>query len=119
MKMRLDSISDRGVNGKERLGFVAERACNAKNFVVFASNKTKGGFHNRSKNAFWFPAQSLNAGDRVVLYTSKAGSMAKKPNEHGTSTYFFYWGLDAPLLERDKDLVVLAEVPNWKLSTSL
>jgi hypothetical protein len=115
MALVITGIGDKGNLSNERVGFRAKSKSDLKYFVVFYTKFTENGFYNRSKNAFWFAPEAIEAGDKVVLYT-KSGTDAFKNNEDGTKTFFKYWGLDQPIFTDDKKGIVVAEVNNWVLS---
>ena len=115
MALIITGIGDKGKLSDERVGFRVTSKGDLKYFVVFATRFTETGFYNRSKNAFWFAPEEIQAGDRVVLYT-KAGADSFQNNDDGTKTYFKYWGLSQPIFANETNGIVIAEVDNWSLS---
>lgn len=115
MEIVLKSIGDKGDLNNERIGFNVLTTCELKYFMVIRTKKTDGGFQNRGTDYFWFLPQQVNANDKIVLY-SRQGQSSVKQNADGTKTYFFYWGLSSPIFMNVNDIVVLANVKNWKLS---
>lgn len=115
MEIILKSIGDKGDLNNERIGFSVLTTCELKYFMVIRTKKTDGGFRNKGSDFFWFLPQQVKANDKVVLYT-KEGQSSVKDNLDGTKTYFFYWGLTSTIFNNPKDIVVLANIKNWKLS---
>lgn len=115
MEIILKNIGDKGDLRNERIGFDVLSTCELKYFLVIRSKKTDGGFQNKGTDYFWFLPQQVKAKDKVVLY-SKSGQNSVNENPDGTRTFFFYWGLKAPIFKNSDDIVVLANIKNWKLS---
>lgn len=70
---------------------------------------------NKVLRCFWFPDQPVKKGDLVVLYTKK-GTYKEKQNTHGSTTYFYYWGLDAPIWHHRRRTLVVMELADWDSS---
>lgn len=115
MEIILKSIGDKGDLNNERIGFTVVTSCELKYFLVIRTKKTDGGFQNKGTDYFWFLPQQVKENDKIVLY-SKKGQNSVKDNLDGTKTYFFYWGLNSPVFKSSDDIVVLANIKNWKLS---
>ena len=113
MALKITSIGDKGIPKDERVGFAVLSPCDLKNYLVFRTHFTETGFYNRSSNAFWFTPTEVRAGDKVVLYTKSGGSSIKRNND-GSTTYFFYWGLPAPIFTSATDCVVLVDINGWE-----
>lgn len=116
MELKISGVSDKGDLNNERVGFDVIRDCELKFYQLFRTTfSDKGGFYNRSKNAFWFAPKAVKAGDKIVVYT-RTGKDNLKLNSNGTTTYWLYWGLEEPIFKTEKDGVVLVEIKNWELS---
>jgi len=115
MEIVIKSIGDKGDLANERVGLTVLVTCELKYFLVIRTKKTDGGFQNKGTDYFWFLPQQVNANDKIVLYT-RAGQNSVKENLDGTKTYFFYWSLSSPIFKTANDIVVLANLKNWKLS---
>jgi hypothetical protein len=114
MEIVLSSIGSKGDLANERIGFKVLKDCELKYYLVFKTVKMDKGFFNRSPAAYWFLPQELKVGDSVVLY-SKAGQDSVNSNGDGSKTYFFYWGLTAPIFNMPENCVVLASLKTWKI----
>ncbi|SMD41941.1 hypothetical protein SAMN00777080_0477 [Aquiflexum balticum DSM 16537] len=116
MELKISGISDRGVLKDERIGFNVIKDCELKFYQLFRTSFSKsGGFYNRSKSAFWFAPKKVKAGDKIVVYT-KSGTDNSKENANGTTTYWFYWGLNEPIFVEENYGIVLVEITDWELS---
>lgn len=113
MEIKISSIGDKGNLSLERIGFNVLKDCELKYFILFKTKNTANGFLNKSKNSYWFLPENLKANDKVVLYTRK-GNNSIKINPNGTSTYFFYWGLESTLFNQENDRVILINVKSYK-----
>lgn len=118
MELKISGIGDRGVLTDERIGFDVIKDCELKYYQLFRTNFNDGGFYNRSRAAYWFAPKNVKAGDKVVVYT-KVGKDNYKVNQDGTTTYWFYWGLNEPIFTNNDQGIVLVEINNWKLSKSI
>lgn len=114
MEIAISSIGNKGDLTNERIGFNVLKDCELKYYLVFKTAMTTKGFVNRSNATYWFLPQELKAGDSVVLY-SKAGQDSVKTNTDGSKTYFFYWGLTAPIFNTPENRVVLASIKTWNV----
>lgn len=112
MKVEIKYIKDFGDPEKERVVFKVNAPTNIGLYVVAESVKVNdNAISSEIKNQYWFPDQNLGIGDLVVLYTKK-GEKKSVLNKDGSTTYFFYWGLEKPLSSVDKSCVVLFET-SW------
>lgn len=115
MTLVITAIGDKGDLTSERIGFRAKTQCNSKYFLVFRTTKSKSGFYNKSNNSLWFAPIDLKPNDKIVLYT-KSGNDSIQEHDDGTKTHFLYWGLNSPIFSTPEDIVVLANLNDWKLS---
>ncbi|TDY16939.1 hypothetical protein B0G81_8084 [Paraburkholderia sp. BL6665CI2N2] len=113
MKAQIKSFADPGVLPKERVVISVTADHDIGKYLLLCSGKSKdGGPMAGKKDAFWFPDKPIKVGDRVVLYTKK-GVRSEKKLDDGTTVHFFYWGLDAPLWNDDKNIAVLVQSAEW------
>ncbi len=83
-------------------------------YILFAGRITGSGVSpNAVPAAFWFPDKEIKKGDLVVVYT-KEGSFSSKSNPSGTTSFFYYWGLQESLFSRDRHAAVLAQISSWQ-----
>lgn len=114
MKLEIAYIKDSGNLEKERTVFKVTQPTNLGIYLVSQSVETsENTFSSRIRNVYWLPDQELKAGDLVVLYTKK-GEKRSTINEDGSTTYFYYWGLDKPMTSVEKTCVVLLEA-SWRI----
>lgn len=118
MELKISGIGDRGVLKDERIGFDVIKDCDLKYYQLFKANFNEGGFYNRANAAYWFAPKNVKAGDKVIVYT-RSGKDNSKLNQDGTTTYWFYWGLNTPIFTDADHGIVLVEISNWKLSKSI
>lgn len=115
MNIIIDYIRDAGVLDKERIVFAVKSDEQIGKYLIAESNLLENSrFSSKIKNIYWFPDQDVKAGDKVVLYT-KQGSSNSVHNEDGSTTYFYYWGLNQAHLSGDKPCVVLFNA-TWMVS---
>ena len=99
---------------KERVVLRVSEDCDLGKYLIALShtiNETE--FSGNLANIFWFPDTSVKKNDLIVLY-SKIGDQMSHHNEDGTTTHFFYWGLDSPITTLPDACVVLLNA-SWKV----
>ena len=112
MKIEIDYIKDANDSEKERVVFKVNQPTNLGMYVVAESIKVgELSISSAIKNTFWLPDQELKIGVLVVLYTKK-GEKRSVANDDGTTTFFYYWGLDKPLFSIKNSCVVMFET-SW------
>jgi len=117
--LKISGIRDAGSLEKERLVMVAKTATELAEIVMIEV----GAKPDESVNAFsvkggyWFPTQTVKAGDLVILYT-KAGRAKRKENLTGTISHFYYRGLDKAVWGQ-AGFVSLGRVSEWENYSSL
>ena len=67
------------------------------------------------RHPYWFPDQKVKKGDTVVLYTRK-GTYNTKTKSNGTTSHFFYWGLNNNVWNDEGDIALLFHIDNWQAS---
>lgn len=113
MKFTFKIIRDAGNLDKERIVFSVSADTDIGQFLAMLSRISddwapKSGRH----TSFWFPDQTVKAGDLVVLY-SKEGKSNSSQNKDGSSSYFYYWGLKEAKFGDPKMGIVLFSAPDW------
>jgi len=116
MKIEIVEIVDRGTANQERLWLKVTANTDLKYYIVFDTTYTSANsISNLQRHAYWFKPKEVRTGDYVVLYT-KQGTPSNQPNQDGTTTHFFYWGLDKTVWNNTGDCAVLFEVSSWQTS---
>jgi hypothetical protein len=116
MKLKIVKIIDRGVVDKERLWLKVLQDTDMEYHIVFDTTYTsQDSISNLLRHAYWFRSKHVRSGDSVVLYT-KGGDPSSKQNTDGTTTHFFYWGLDKTIWNREGDCAVVFDITGWVTS---
>jgi len=116
MKLKIVKIIDRGIAGKERLWMKAIQDTEMDYYIVFDTTYiSQDSISTAQQNTYWFEGKKVKSGDSIVLYTKK-GTPSSKGHEDGTTTHFFYWGLDKPIWKNKGGCAVLFEVSGWVTS---
>lgn len=71
-----------------------------------------GKVSNLVRHPYWFPDKKIDNGDIVVLYT-KEGKESEKINNDGSTSHFFYRGMDKTVWNKDGDCAVILHVDDW------
>lgn len=113
MSIQIKYIKNNGSADEERIVFEVTKDCDIGYYLVCDTSYTSNGkVSNKLRHPYWFPDKDVKIGDLVVLYTKK-GTNNSRVNKDGSSTHFFYWGLDKTIINNDKDCIVLIESKNW------
>ncbi len=112
MKLQIKRIADAKIINDERFVLKASGNTDVGNYLVLCSGLLDGEISNKLQNSYWFPDTRIERGDNVVLYT-KAGRDRKKSLPDGSTSHFFYWGLDKPIWNLEKNAPVLIHVESW------
>lgn len=113
MKLKIRSIADKGNIEKERLVIKALSNCDVGEFLLLRVGYREGSVTSGVHNSFWFPDQSVEAGDLVVIY-SKSGRQNSKKLNSGKKAYFFYWGREGALWKDNSKAPVLMHCQEWE-----
>jgi len=113
MKINIKYVKDAGDIKKERIVLKVISDDDAGNYMLADTTYLEdGSISNKLRHIYWIPDQVVNADDLVVAYT-KEGEDSKKNNKNGTTTYFFYWGLDRTVWNKEGDGAVLFSIKDW------
>lgn len=115
MKLSLGQIRDIGTHD-ERVVFRVLEDCDVGEYFTFISHYTNVNEKRVSTNVvapYWFPDKRVKKDDYVVVY-SKKGNNANKQNNDGSTSYFFYRGLEGPCCGIENVCVVLFSVAEWE-----
>lgn len=109
MNIKITSIAEPGVAGKERVVMKVLRDTDVGQYAVLRTgfrtpNPTTG-----VTDAYWFPDKAVRRNDIIVLY-SKSGTVSEKNLESGATAHFFYWKLDRVLWSDSDHAAVVLEV---------
>jgi hypothetical protein len=114
MNVKFKAIRDSGDFQKERIIFsVSDDAEIGSYLALITELASDGSPYSGHHVSYWFPDQKLKAGDLVVLYT-KDGVAKSLSNKDGSSSHFFYWGLDEAQFGKPKRGIVLLRAPHWE-----
>lgn len=112
MKIEIDYIKDANDSEKERVVLKVNQPTNLGGYIIAESIQVgENAISSEIKNSYWLPDQELKIGDLVVLYTKK-GEKSSVLNKDGSTTYFYYLGLNNPLFSEEKTGVILFET-SW------
>lgn len=113
MKLKINSLVNKGDQNKERIWFNVVEDCDLKYYLVTDTTYTsENAISNKLRHVYWFSSKSVKAGDYVVLHTKK-GQQTETGNDKGTRTHVYYWGLDRAVWNDAGDCAVLFEVKAW------
>lgn len=112
MNANIRNVIDHG-HSDERIIIDITDDCDIGVYMVLDTTYTKsGGVSNKVRHPYWFPDQDVKAGDVVVLYTRK-GNQISCENKNGSTSYFYFWGLDNNVWNNEGDCALLMHVDDW------
>lgn len=113
MNVKIKYIRNPGDLKKERLVLKILRDDDIGYYLVLDTTFTSdGSISNLVRHPYWFPDKKVKTGDIVVLYT-KDGRETEKKNKDGSSSHFFYRGMDSTVWNQDGDCAVVLHINNW------
>lgn len=113
MSIKIKAIRDAGNYLKERLVLKVLRRDDIGSYAVFLTTSYDGSVTGERVLAYWFPDKNIKAGDLVVLYTKQGNNQYKK-YPSGSTTHFFYWGLEESIWNDPDDTAVLVQIEEWE-----
>jgi hypothetical protein len=113
MTVEIRYIKDPGKLDDERLVLKVLKDCDIGMYLTFDSTYTEDGqVSNLVRHPYWFPDKRVKAGDLIVLYT-KTGAKSQTKNKNGSTSHFFYRGLERTIWNKSGDCAVLFEISTW------
>jgi hypothetical protein len=114
MDLQIVVVENHGDQTKERVWLKADKACDIGKYVISdTSFLPNGNVSNKLRHVFWFPDQSVKAGDFILLHTGSGKATAPAKNDQNTMTYTYFWNLKEPVWNDDGDCAVLLYVSEW------
>ena len=115
MKLEIKYVKDPGNIENERVVLVVVQPTDIGRYIIADSTYlSNGNVSNLLRHVFWLPDQLVTVGDFIVVYT-KDGNNSSKINKEGTRSFFFYWGLDKTIWNKDGDTAVIFEINDWNM----
>jgi hypothetical protein len=112
VKVKIQSIADRGVPDKERIVMNVLSDTDIGGYAIFEASFRDGTVTTGVYDVFWFPDKQVNVGDYVVLYT-KSGTQSEKTLKNGKKSHFFYWGSAGTKWDTKRSAPVLLLISEW------
>lgn len=113
MKFKIDGLKEPGNLEKERVVIkILEDGNVGELMVATTTQQNEDRVSSKIKNPYWIPDQDVIKGDLVIIYT-KDGQKSSRKNDGGSSSYFFYIGMDRPLYAEINKTVVVFDISNW------
>jgi hypothetical protein len=113
MNLSISKVRFPGDLERERVVIEASKDAEVGRYLILRSRSDgKTYFGGKIQASYWFPDDEIKAGDLVVLYTKK-GKRSTKSNNDGTTSHFFYWGLQTPVWGPET-AAVLVRTADWE-----
>lgn len=116
MNIKISSISEAGVTGKERIVMKVLRDTDIGQYAVLRTGFRAPSPTTGVTDAYWFPDKPVRRNDIVVLY-SKSGTESEKQLENGATAHFFYWRAGSNLWSDNEHAAVVIEVNEFDFIT--
>ena len=116
MELQILYVKDAGDKSKERIILQAKTDCDIGTYILFDTTYDGKYISNKLRHSFWFPDKEVKSGDKIIIYT-KRGEEKIKENCNGNNSYFFYWGLDTTIWNKDEDCAGLIKIEGYMSKT--
>ena len=114
MKLKIKYVKDAGNNSKERVVITVTNDTDVGWYVLADSTYiSEEQISNKVRHTFWFPDKKVKSNDLVVVYT-RSGTDSQIENKNGTTSHFFYMGLDKTIWNSNGDCALLLELSDWQ-----
>jgi hypothetical protein len=115
MTIEIRNVMEAGNLPKERVILRVTGDDDIGRYILFDTTYYEDGtISNEVRHSLWFPDKAVKHGDLVIAYT-KSGNSFEKKNENGSTSHFFYMGLDRTIWNKNADGVVLVEAKTWQV----
>ena len=115
MKLNILGIRDAGSIDKERIIFLVDGEGDLGQFITAVSIVNNNSMSAGITDVLWFPDQTVNDGDLIVLYT-KSGQKRSVDNKDTSKSWFFYRGLHESLFSETNKCAIVFQLSNWSSS---
>ncbi|MEX3022537.1 hypothetical protein AB4K05_23450 [Kluyvera sp. STS39-E] len=113
MKFKIGGLKEPGNLDKERVVIqILEDGNVGKLMVATTTQQAEDRVSSKINNPYWIPDQDVVKGDLIIIYT-KDGKKNSRKNEDGSSSYFFYIGMEQPLYTESNETAVVFDISNW------
>jgi hypothetical protein len=114
MNLKVDQIIDYGTHNSERVLLSVTGDCSLHYYLLADTTYTDDThISNKLRHFYWFPAQEVKVGDKIILYT-KPGTNSNRKLPNGNTEYTYYWGLGNSVWNNTGDAAILFHIDNWK-----
>ncbi len=114
MKLKMSQIIDRGTLASEKVLMEVLEDTNLINYILKDTTYLRSNvISNTWVHTYEFLKQTVNKGDKVILFTGE-GLNKEKQLPNGSTEYTYYWGLDICVWNNDGDAAVLYEISDWQ-----
>ena len=116
MKFTIDGLKEPGNLEKERVVIeILEDGNIGTLLVASTTQQAEDRVSSQINNPYWIPDQDVKKGDLIIIYT-KSGQKNNRKNHSGSSSYFFYIGMEQPLYSENNKTVVVFDVSEWSFA---
>ena len=110
--MKILYVKNAGDDTKERIILEVQNDCDIGTYILFDTTYEGEYISDKVRHSFWLPNKKVKAGDKIIIYT-KQGEEKHKINNSGNNSYFFYWGLDITVWNKEEDCAVLIKIDDY------
>ncbi|MCF5025120.1 hypothetical protein [Pseudomonas lurida] len=113
MKLKVDSINNRGNLNQEHVSLKVLANCNLSYYMVMDTTYgSEGGISNAHRHVKWLPQYDVTAGMMVALWTGKGVDRIEVHD--GLKWQYVYWNSGTHIWNNDGDAAVLLELSSWE-----
>lgn len=119
MKVKIKSVHNHGDQKEEYVFLEVLEDCDIGNHILADSTyQANGKISNKVRHTFWFPEKAVKKDETVSVRTMShpdGKSYVLVKDSKGNPCHRFYWGLNAPIWNDEKDAAVLIHIDQWQI----
>jgi hypothetical protein len=116
MKLKVDSINNRGTLNEEHISLNVLQNCNLSHYMVMDTSFGQGGgISNEHRHVKWLPPYDVTAGMMVALWTGSGVDRVEV--QGGIKWQFVFWNSGSHIWNNDGDAAVLLELAEWETTS--
>lgn len=113
MKLKVDSVNNRGKLAQEHISLEVLQNCNLSHYMVMDTTfGADGNITNAHRHLKWLPPYEVTTGMMVALWTGNG--VDRTVMQGAVKWQYVYWNSGTHIWNNDGDAAVLLELSSWK-----
>ena len=116
MKLKVDSINNRGKLSEEHVSLRVLQNCNLSRYMIMDTTFGEGGgISNEHRHIKWLPPYDVTAGMMVALWTGTGEDRVEM--QGNTKWQYVFWNSGTHIWNDDGEAAVLLGLSSWETTT--